>query len=105
MGMWAWAKKNGEYVRTCQACRGTGEEVMGTHRCRCPFESVTVVEHPANYRPEYGGIGYELVRCDVCRTVWLRYFECGDDSWDVPAPELIGMNVPADDWRVNRGAK
>lgn len=99
---WVWTKVAGRYVRRCRACAGSGEEEMGSHRCACPFDGCTRVEHPANYRPEYGGIGYELVRCDVCGDVWLRYCECGDDSWDVPAPERIGKAVPPDDWRPTR---
>jgi hypothetical protein len=30
----------------------------------------------------------------------MTYYEVGDDSWDVPAPECLGVSIPDDEWRL-----
>lgn len=105
-----WKKNDrGDYERPCRACGGRGVEGLAPGRsgCDCPWgENCEDVDHPANTRPdEHGwmpGIACKLVRCDRCRSVWLVYYETCDDSWDVPAPERLGYEIPPGDWRPDQ---
>ena len=97
----------GKYERDCRHCLGTGkEELHARHFPCCPNNgNMEVVEHPANSSKEDMkdfGIAHHLERCNDCGNIWMTYFECQDDSWDVPGPELIGKAVPPDEWRLEK---
>jgi hypothetical protein len=79
----------------CYKCKGTG---WLKHRC-APNR---VNDHPFNERElkQSWGIGKYVALCG-CGMFWLMYYECGDDSWDVPDPEPIGYVRPAEDYDPN----
>lgn len=87
------------YERSCRCCSGTGKEVLRRQYSACDcYDHLKVVEHPANSSGEFG-VGHRVERCDKCGMFWLVYFEYGDDSIDLPSPEMIGPKLPEDDWR------
>ena len=97
----------GEYRRPCPNCCGCGyEKIKADDRftgCCCPWEGCEEVDHPSNTAnnpdAKYKGVWHKIERCNKCHLFWLVYFESGDDSLDIPGPELIGSKLPKDDWR------
>lgn len=100
-----WTHNGNAWERRCYHCHGTGKETRvedGRSYCGCPWEHSEDIDHPVNTPTSdhrWIGIAQKLRRCDKCSRVWLVYFEVGDDSWDVPAPECVGLSMPPLDWR------
>lgn len=86
------------YERTCRCCGGTGVETAPWGNCCTSREDMELIEHPGNVNKDTY-LFKQLYRCNVCGCVWLIFTEVTDDSLDVPAPILIGKEIPSLDWK------
>jgi len=99
---WRYNEVIREYERSCRKCGGKGKETWHPKYAHYCLDKYDVIEHPSNTQKKdtnYVGIGHQLILCEVCRLVWVRYYETGPDSCDIPVPECLGKEIPSENWK------